>query len=171
MTMNYLQKKSEKANAKQQTHPPEWVSKENVTYDAWKYVEQRKKEITQYIKQHSKVTDFLTQKTYKIKGSEIAKGLKINRPSLMCTSSFSATFSEYLDEVNTDLEAAKDEKLEKAKKKSSRCSVKESKDDLVLANKKLKERVDELEAQKMEELVARTFDELPLPVKKKLGIS
>jgi len=43
--------------------------------------------------------------------------------------------------------------------------------DLVHANTKLRIKVRELENLKTEELVTRAFDELPLPVKKKLGIS
>jgi len=112
----------------------------------------------------------LTKKVYQIKGADVASALNISRASLMNTSRYSPHFKAYLDEINLNLEAAKDARLKKAHNSSSRGSIRNSKEELVRANKLLKKRVTELEAQKMKEVVARAFDQLPLPVKRKLGI-
>jgi phosphomannomutase len=169
MVMNYLKKRIHEAENEKKKEHPDWVSSKNATLRAWEYVEQLKKEKMLYIKRHHKITDFITQKTYQIKGAEVALALNINRASLMNTSNFSPKFRVYLESVNSELEASKEAKLKKHKS-SSRGPIKSSKDDLVAINKKLKKRVAELEKLKTEKLVRYAFDQLPLPVKQKLGI-
>lgn len=170
MVMNYLKKRVKEAASEKEIERPDWVSEKNASLQAWEYVEQLKKEKELYIKRHHKITDFLAQKTYQIKGSDVAIALKINRASLMNTSSYSPHFRKYLDSVNAELMAAKKAKVKKAKNTPSRGSIRSSKDELVQANTELKNLVSKLEEQKTEELVRYAFDQLPLPVKKKLGI-
>jgi hypothetical protein len=170
MVMDYLKKRIENAETNQEIATPEWVSKDNASLKAWQYVEQLKNEKELYIKHHKNITDYLTKKPYQIKGSDIAKALKINRSSLMNTSKYSCHFVKYLNNVNAELVAAKEAQLKKAKNSPSRGSIRNSKEELVLANTELRKRVTELETLKTEELVSRSFDHLPLPIRKKLGI-
>ncbi|MGM0783576.1 MAG: hypothetical protein ACQEUM_05665 [Pseudomonadota bacterium] len=170
MVMGYLKKRVEEAASEQETQHPDWVSDKNASLKAWEYVEQLKKDKALYIKRHHKITDFLAQKDYLIKGSDVASALKISRASLMNTSSYSPHFRKYLDSVNAELSAAKQAKIQKTKKAPSRGSIRNRKDELVEANKELKKRLSDLESQKTEELVRHAFDQLPLPIKKKLGI-
>jgi|SRR5690554_1913398 len=170
MVMDYLKKRVEEADSQKTAERPSWVSDRNASMKAWQYVEELKKEKSLYIKRHQKVTDYLTQKTYQIKGSDVASALGVNRASLMNTSSYSPHFKKYLDSVNAGLAAAKEARILRAQKAPSRGSIRNSKDELVQANTELKKRVAELEAQKTEELVRYAFDHLPLPVKRKLGI-
>lgn len=170
MVMDYLKKRVEEAAHIQEIEHPKWVSDKNASLKAWECVEKLKKEKLLYIKRHNKITDYLTQKHYQIKGSDIASAVNINRASLMNTSSYSPHFRKYLDSVNFDLAAAKDAKLQKTRKAPSRGSIRSSKDELLGVNAELKKRVSALEAQKSEELVRYAFDQLPLPIKKKLGI-
>lgn len=170
MVMDYLKMRVEEATGEQEAELPSWASDKNASLKAWQYVEELKKEKSLYIKRHHKITDYLTQKSYQIKGSDVASALKVNRASLMNTSNYSRHFKKYLDSVNTELAAAKEAKILKAQKAPSRGSIRNSKDELVRANTALKKRVSELEAQKTEEVVRYAFDQLPLPVKKKLGI-
>ena len=170
MVMDYINKRIEEASSNSKLDYPEWVSKKNLSFRAWEYVEQLRREKALYIRRHSKVTDFSAKKAYQIKGSEVARGLGISRTSLNNTSSFSPHFKKYLSKVNAELAASKDERLEKAKRINSRGPIKSNKNQIVLANAKLKRRVDELEAQKTEEIVRLAFDQLALPIKRKLGI-
>lgn len=170
MVMDYLKNRVEETARIQEIERPDWVSDKNASFKAWEYVEQLKKEKSLYVKRHNKVTDYLTQKPYQIKGSDVARALKMSRASLMNTSSYSPHFKKYLDNVNSDLAAAKDAKLKKVQKAPSRGSIRSSKDELVRVNAELKKRVSELETQKSKELVRYAFDQLPLPIKKKLGI-
>lgn len=170
MVMDYLKKRIENAEANKEIATPKWVSKDNASLKAWQYVEELKKEKALYIKRHKNITDYLTKKPYQIKGSDIAKALKINRSSLMNTSKYSGLFVKYLDNVNAELVAAKENQLKKSKQSPSRGSIRNSKEELVFANTELKKRIIELEALKIEELVRHSFNQLPLPIKRKLGI-
>lgn len=170
MVMEYMKNRAQLESDKSIEDRPKWVSERNASLKAWMYAEELKKEKVLYIKRHNKITDYLTQKTYQIKGSEVANALNLNRATLMNTSSYSKNFAAYLNGINAELEDAKVKKLEKSRKSPSRGAIKNSKDELIQANKKLKERVDQLETQKTEELVRYAFDQLALPVRKKLGI-
>lgn len=170
MVMDYLIKRVKEASSELEPDWPPWVSDKNASLKAWRYVEQLRNDKALYITKHGKVTDYLTKKTYQIKGSEVAKALSISRASLNNTSSYSPHFRKYLDGVNADLVAAKEAKLKKAQREPSRGSIRSSKDHLVRANTELKKKVAELESQKTEELVRYAFDQLPLPVRQKLGI-
>lgn len=171
MVMEYLQNKAKSKPATNETKLPDWVSKSNSSFKAWQYVEELKKEKSLYIKRHHKVTDFLTKKAYQIKGSDIAKALNLSRASLMNTSSYSENFRKYLEKVNTDLEVAKDVKLKQARQSASRGSIRNRKDELTAINSDLKKQLSVLENQKTEELVRFAFDQLPLNIKRKLGLS
>lgn len=168
MVLNYFSKQSNLPAPDDER--PSWVSTENFSYPAWKYTEELRLLKSKYIKQHYKATDFVVKGNFQIRGADIAAHLKINRSSLMNTSSFSKMFREYLDEVNNDLMRQKESRIQKSKRHPSRGSIESSKDQLLQANTKLKKRVEELESQNIEDLVQRTFDQLPLPLKRKLGI-
>lgn len=171
MVMKYLSDRARLSRAEKSDEVrPGWASEANSSLAAWRYVEAQRKEKAGYIKSHHKNKDYLTKSHYQIKPSEVARALEINRSTLMHRSSYSNDFSAYLKAVNAELEVAKQERLERGQKSPSRGSIRNSKDELVEANKELKKRIAELEAQKTEELVRQAFDLLPLPVRIKLGI-
>ncbi|HCS65123.1 MAG TPA: hypothetical protein DIW64_14225 [Cellvibrio sp.] len=149
---------------------PSWTSDRNASLAAWKFVEESRKEKINHIKLHHKVTDFPSKSSYQIKPSEVARALKINRTTLMHTSTYSEHFSTYLAHVNAELESLKDAQIESKKLSRSRGTIRNNKDQLVAINAGLKQRINELEQLKIRELVTYAFDQLPLPVKKKLGI-
>ena len=171
MVMEYLKNKAKSKPATNETKLPDWVSKSNSSFKAWQYVEELKKEKSLSIKRHHKATDFLTKKTHQIKGSDIAKALCISRASLMNTSSYSESFRQYLEKVNRELEEAKNAKLKNTSQSASRGSIRNRKDELMTMNTDLKKRLSALENQKTEELVRYAFDQLPLNIKRKLGLS
>jgi hypothetical protein len=171
MVMEYLKNKAKSKPSTNETMLPDWVSKSNSSFKAWQYVEELKKEKSLYIKRHHKVTDFLTKKTYQIKGSDIAKALSISRASLMNTSSYSESFRQYLEMVNAELEDAKIAKLKNTSQSASRGSIRSRKDELMAINSELKKQLSALERQKTEELVSHAYDQLPLNIKRKLGLA
>lgn len=149
---------------------PKWVSKSNSSFRAWRYVEDLIKEKMLYIKRHNKRSDFIIQKHYLIKGSDVASALNINRSSLMNTSAYSIHFKNYLDKVNADLISAKDLRLNRFESTKARGSIRSSKDELLISNELLKKRVDELERLNVEKIVLFAYDNLPLPVRNKIGL-
>ncbi|WP_149867938.1 hypothetical protein [Cellvibrio sp. PSBB023] len=162
----------DKARVNSQLSPafPSWVSGDNASLEAWKITESLKKERTAYINRHRKISDFELKKTYQIKPSEIARLTGITRPTLMHTSSYSKGFSDYLAAVNRELAELKDRQISNAGKKSPRGSIRSNKDDLLHANVELRKALSEMENKNIENLVRHAFDQLPLPIKRKLGI-
>lgn len=171
MVMDYLKKRVQKAADDNQCIAPNWTSKKNSSFDAWEYVEKARKEKERYIRSHKKITDYLTKQKFQIKGSDVAKALNISRVSLMNTSGYSESFRKYLDDVNAELELLKNETLKAAKKSPSRGSIQNSKEELLAVNTELRKKITELESKNTEKLVKYAFDQLPFPVKKKLGIN
>ena len=170
MVMEYLKKRTQRKSRDLEDSLPDWVSEKNASFKAWRYVEELKKEKKQYIGCHCNVTDYLVKKTYQIKGTEVAKAVSISRASLMNTSKYSNGFRKYLEGVNAELDAAKNSMLKKSRQSPSRGSIRNSKDDLLRVNIELKKRVTELEEQKTDELVRFAINQLPLPIKRALGI-
>lgn len=171
MIMRYIEKKMEKESRNGSSEViPYWVSEKNASLSAWRCAESLKKARILYIKTHSKVSDFVKKNNYKIKASEIAKTLNINRSTLMHTSSYSRNFSEYIQATNAELESMKSERLVKRSRASSRGSISDRKDELLQLNKELKRRIAELERLTVEKVVKQSIDKLPLPTKKKLGL-
>lgn len=153
------------------TKHPDWVSANNASLKAWQCVEDLKANLLKYISSHSKITHYLNKSDYQIKPSQVAKAIGINRSTLMHSSSYSIGFATYLEEVNAELEKLKTEKLDKARRSPSRGPTAESKEDLVRLNTELKRRIAELENLKTEQLVRQVLDQVPLPIKRKLGLT
>jgi hypothetical protein len=170
MVMKYLKKRAEAGAGKALEERPGWVSDRNASAAAWQCAEEMKREKALYIRRHRTPTDFLVKKYYRIKGSEVAAALGINRATLMNTSSYSPHFRHYLDAINADLEEAKNAKLKRAEHPTATGVRKSRKDDLVDLVKELRIENEELRALAVEPL-DEIYEGLPLPIKKKLGIS
>ncbi|KZY65919.1 hypothetical protein A3735_07550 [Oleiphilus sp. HI0061] len=170
MVMNFIKTKADQSLRNKAKKLPDWVSEENASLLAWQYIEEQKREKTLYIKTHNKIGDFQQKSSYKIFGSSVAKAAGVARNTLFENDTYSEQLIIYLSDINDKLLQAKDQKLKSSQNTKSRGTIRNSKDELLRINESLKSRVKELENQKTEELVRRAFDELPLPVKKKLGI-
>src|SRR5690606_7084659 len=123
-----------------------------------------------YIKRHKSPTNFLVTKHYQINGAEVAKAASINRTALMNTSTYSEQFRRYLSEVNAELENAKQAQLKRADNPTAGGVQRSKKTDLIDRIKQDEKTIAELE-QRIGEGFDEIFDKLPLPIKKKLGIS
>ncbi len=168
MVMKYIEIQAAAEMSKR--NQPNWVSHANASLRAWQCVEALKAERVAYIASHSKVTHYLNKSDFQIKPSQVAREIGINRSTLMHSSSYSNDFTAYLRDVNVELEKLKTEKLDKARRSPSRGPTAESKEDLVRLNTELKRRIVEIENQKTEELVRLVLDQVPLPIKRKLGL-
>tara|TARA_Y100001001_G_scaffold156063_1_gene172532 strand:- start:8658 stop:9170 length:513 start_codon:yes stop_codon:yes gene_type:complete len=170
MVMDYLKKRVDISASEALEELPDWVSEKNASLAAWRCVEQMKREKELYIRRHRTPTDFLVKKTYQIKGSEVASALSMNRATLMNTSRYSPRFRDYLDSVNAELEEAKNAKLKSSGNPTAVGVKKSRKDDLVDLVQKLRRENEELRAMAAAPL-DEIYENLPLPIKKKLGIN
>ncbi|MBO6873056.1 MULTISPECIES: hypothetical protein [Marinobacter] len=170
MVMGYLKDRLEKAAKETGENPPSWVSEKNASGAAWKCVEELRREKELFIRRHRTSTDFSIKKHYQIKGSEVARTLGMNRSALMNTSSFSGDLAQYIEAVNSELEKAKNEKLKRAHSPTPGGMHRSKKEDLIERVRLAEHRYDELKM-RLEEPLNEIYDELPLPIKKKLGIA
>jgi len=169
MIMKYLQ---DNANKVEEINVvPNWVSKQNKSFAAWQCVEHLKLRRIEYIEAHNKETQFLKKSSYQIAPAEVSRVIEVHRSTLMHSSSYSEAFGHYLSGINAELNKLKVAKLEASKKSPSRGPIQSSKDELLKLNSKLRKQLAEAEKINIEELVKSTFDQLPLQVKQKLGIS
>lgn len=172
MVMKYLKNRVETADAREKDHAdrPNWVSEKNASAKAWQRAEELKLEKQLYIKRHKSPTDFIVKKHYQINGAEVARAVDVNRTVLMNTSSYSKHFREYLAGVNAELEEEKNARLKKAENPTAGGVQRSRKQDLIDRIRKDEETIAELEG-RIAENFDEIFDKLPLPIKKKLGIS
>lgn len=173
MVMEYMKQRLREQDIRDSAtkSPPQWVNARNASLKAWECVELLKKERLLFIQTHSRLSDYKKKSHYQIKASEVARSLGISRATLMHTSSYSNNFSAHLQKVNEDLDAAKEKAVNNASKSNSRGSIRSSKDDLLIRNRELKRRINELEVEKTERLVDVALEKLPLPIRRKLGLS
>ncbi|PTB99789.1 hypothetical protein C9993_01365 [Marinobacter sp. Z-F4-2] len=172
MVMDYLKKRIEAAMEadEESTNRPKWVSEKNASAKAWQCAEELKQEKQLYIKRHKSPSNFLVKKHYQIKGAEVAKAAGINRTVLMNTSTYSEQFRQYLTDVNAELEDAKHAQLKRAENPTRGGVQRSKKQNLIDRIRQDEQTIAELE-QRLAENFDEIFDKLPLPIKKKLGIS
>lgn len=172
MVMEYLKKRVEAARATDEDSVkcPKWVSEKNASARAWQCAENLKQEKQLYIKRHKSPTNFLVKKHYQIKGSDVAKAAGVNRTVLMNTSTYSEHFRQYLTGINAELEKAKEAQLKRAENPTGSGVQRSKKQDLIDRIRQDERAIAELE-QRIGENFEEIFDKLPLPIKKKLGIS
>lgn len=88
----------------------------------------------------------------------------------MNTSTYSENFRQYLAGVNAELEKEKQAQLKRAENPTGGGVQRSKKQDLIDRIRQDERKIAELE-QRVVENFDEIFDKLPLPVKKKLGIS
>lgn len=171
MIMKYFEDKAHaRRDQSSEDSRPSWVTDRNSSLKAWLVCEALRREKTKYIKSHHNAVDFIAKSVFQIKPSEVARAINLNRTTLMHTSTYSENFAAYIAKVNTELDELKVNQIKDGKFRRSRGSIRDNKDRLVIANKELKILVAQLEQTNVEKLVQHAFDQLPLPIKKKLGI-
>ena len=145
--MDYFNNKADKKEKKVKETLPEWVSEENASYAAYKATEKLKGVKISYIKEHTKKSHFKIKKNWHIFARRVAEDINIAVSTLISRSSYSDEYSKYLEEINSDLEALKNERIKGSEKNKSRGAIARNKDELVaevtdlkVENKLLKEK-------------------------------
>lgn len=168
----FLEQLKKRAQEKINKKPlPDWVSEKNLTIEAYQLINQLKAERLLYIQKHNKVSDFETKKVYQISANKIANSLGVATTTLISTSKYSPSLKAFLNEVNRELEDSKNKKLETHKRTLTAGIRKRKKDELVLELQKARIELDQLKIRNAEEQVKQVFANLPLPLKRKLGIN
>lgn len=150
---------------------PDWVNLGNASYRAWKATQELQRDRLKYIGKHTKPSDYKIKSKYLIYGAEVAEVAKIARATLTSTSTYSKGFSEYLGEINKELEAAKEQRLSKTSVSKSRGPIARTKDDLVSEVTTLRKQINELKQKNAREQVEHTLRLLDPEVRSTLMLS
>jgi len=156
---------------------PDWVSKDNLSYDAWKAVDSIKNGKFSYISKHKTATAFRTISKFQVQKSEVAKKVGASTQALFYTSSYSENLLEYLEGkedqegnrqggVNGNLMKRKNERIAKHRTGVAALSRPEVNKTATSANARIKE----LEAQNAADQLTLALSKLPLTVRNLLKL-
>mgnify|MGYP004034148391 CR=1 FL=1 len=169
--MEHFRKKAKENLLKEKQKLPDWVKDENhITFKAFMATEEEKELRLQYISKHFLKKDYKNKlDTYKIAIKCIADKLSIDDTTLGQSSSYSEDFVDHLEEVNKDLEKAKNKSIEKGKSGKSK---KKSYTNAALRDEisELKRQLKQKEKSDVEKQVNRAFDMLSKETKEALTI-
>ena len=168
---SYFEKKADEAIKNDEQQLPEWVSKQNASYDAYICIDALKEERMSFINNHQRKSNYKSKKVYQISGAEVARKINLANATLLCTSAYSSAVSQYLEQVNKDLQQKKEHRLQKTHQHKSRGPVARNKDELVAEVVALKKKVKEIEEQDVKEQVTEIFNQLNINVRVRLHIN
>lgn len=145
---------------------PSWVDKSNASFPAYKMIHTLKQEKFRFIQGHGKKTDYNKKSNYEINKAEVAKKIDKTAQSIFHASSYSSELRRCLDDVNEKLAKAKDKKLERKAHGLQHLSKEELKSKTRSSTEELKL----IKQSNCEKLYARLLSNMPLDVKRKLGL-
>jgi len=159
---------SDELESEVQEELPSWISNENLSLKAYRKIQELRLEKLLYIANNSKKSDFKRVGCYQINQSEVAKTLGCSPQGLFSstTSNYSADLTDYFNDVNKELQEKKELKI-KSKKRGLQ---NRSKDQLISEVKLQKNEVRLLFEQKAEKAYLLLKSEMPLDLKRKLGL-
>ncbi len=138
---------------------------------AFNNINQLKLERLNYIAIHNKVNDYKKKGVYQINASEIARLIGSATTTLISTSAYSSALKGYLDNVNLELNNAKEKKLKTHSKTLSAGIKQRKKDELLSELQYTKSELQKLKQANALEQAQQVLSTLSLPIKQKLGIS
>lgn len=168
MSLNNLVKRAKAKNDEQDF--PEWVSKKNITFSAYSYINQLKLEKLEFIAKHNKINDYKTKGNYQMTAAEVARHINAATTTLISTSAYSCKLKDYLDKVNDELKTAKENKLDTHKKTLDAGMKQRKKDEIRVELQNTKIELENLRKNNALEQATLVLQNLALPIKQKLGI-
>ena len=150
---------------------PSWVSKKNITFAAYQYINQLKIVKLDFIAKHSKVNDYKAKGNYQITASEVARHIEVATTTLISTSVYSKDLKSYLDSINTKLQEEQLFRLSKHKKTLSSGLRQQKKDEIRIDLQNTRKELEELKRKNAIEQATLVLKSLALPIKQKLGIN
>lgn len=163
---NYLD--SDELEDEIQEELPLWVSADNLSLKAYRLIQELRLEKLLYIANNSKKSDFKRVGRFTINQSEVAKFLGCSPQGLFSstTSNYSADLTDYFNGVNKELEEKKELRIELKK----RGLQNRSKDQLISEVKQQKNESRINFEQTAEKAYSLLKSEMPLDLKRKLGV-
>ncbi len=145
----------------------EWINLHPTAREAYQAINDLKKVKLRYINGHSSEKSYTTKSPWTISKAEVARRVGKSSQPLFNSNTYSDGLLTYFDKTNEALYKAKNKKLNKPKKGLQH----KSKDELKESTKKLTKENKQLLQNTCEELYEKMLNELPLDVKRKLGLN
>lgn len=145
---------------------PAWVDKRNSSYAAFMAIAMLKQAKYRYIQGHTKKSDYKNKGQYFISKADVAKKIGKNAQPIFRDSSYSTQLREYLDGVNDTLLKAKNKKIERKAHGLQHLSKVELKTKTRSASEELKL----IKQTNCEDLYTKLLENIPLDVKRRLGL-
>ena len=161
------EKNSQELESKKLDKTLEWVNLHPTAEEAYKAINNIKKEKLRYIRGHPNKSSYKVQKYWTISKAEVGRKIGKESQPLFNSNTFSKGLSLYFDKVNDDLHKSKEDRLNKPNKgyqHKTKEELKNSTIKLTNENKKLLQNT-------CEELYRRMLNDIPLDVKRKLGLN
>lgn len=143
-----------------------WVEFHATAKKAFDTVNELKKVKLRYIKGHTKKAHFQKKYLWMISKAEVAKMVGVKPQPLFNSNSFSKGLSKYFDETVIYLE----KEVEKQTCKEKNGLQHRSKSELKESTKTLSQELDKLQETNCEQLFQTLLDNIPLDIKRKLGL-
>ena len=144
---------------------PNWVSSKNSSQNAFEAIEALKKVKGQFIRKHGLKSQYKTKSTYQISKTEVAKKVGAKPQPLFNSCSYSELLTKYFNDVNEELDAYRERRI-----KNKGGLRQKKKDELVKELQQTKVSNDQLLVETVDAVYERTINNLPLDVRRKLGI-
>jgi hypothetical protein len=145
----------------------EWINFHPTAKEAYQAINDLKKVKLRYISGHSSEKGYTTKSPWTISKAEVARRIDTSPQPLFNSNTFSKGLLDYFNDANEGLLKAKTKKLTKAKKgvqHKTKEELKESTLKLTKENKQLLQNT-------CENLYEKLLSELPLDVKRQLGLN
>lgn len=170
MILDHLRKRKKSRLPQDLPKKPSWVSSENLSEEAYDKILQLKQDRLNYIKFHSKASDFKRKKDWQISGGLVAKEIGAATPTLTQTSSYSKNIRDLLHDVNAELKEAKEKRVKKYLESVLSSKKNQLKSTLLEKNKSLSDQVSSLQKNNAEEQWHRLMYKLNPQIKDILGL-
>tara|TARA_R110001599_G_scaffold310115_1_gene517217 strand:- start:12534 stop:13040 length:507 start_codon:yes stop_codon:yes gene_type:complete len=144
---------------------PSWVNPKNSSQKAYEAIEELKKVKQQFIRKHGLKSQYTTKSTYQISKADVARLVGSEPQPLFNSCSYSGLLKRYLDDVNKELDASRERRI-----RNKGGLRQKKKDELVKELQETKVNNDRLLVDTIDTVYERTINNLPLDVKRKLGL-
>ncbi len=145
---------------------PPWVNKNNASYSAYTAINDIKQEKLRFVHGHSEESDYDKKANFLLSKVEVATRIGKSPQSIFRGTSYSVDLRKYFNNVNKLLLAAKNKKTEKKAHGLQHLT----KEELKTKTKTAGEELTAIKQHNCEELYARLLSNMPLDVKRKLGL-
>lgn len=145
----------------------EWIKLHPTAEKAYNAINSLREEKLRYIRGHPNKKSYEVKKHWTINKAEVGRRIGKESQPLFNSNTFSGELTKYFDKINNELRDAQKERIKKPNKGYQHKSKKELKKRTI----KLTKENEKLLQNTCEELYGRMLNDMPLDVKRKLGLN